>query len=204
MSRSFKIIPRYYDDERKLYKHSTIEFNPGITVLVGCNGSGKTTLLRQIERQLDDKDIPYVFYDNLRDGNNHSMQRALDSGNIGFLATMACSSEGERITVNLGNVARQIGYMVQHQKGDEYWVLLDAIDSGLSVDQVIEVKKYLFHFILEREKTKNIYIVCSANEYEMCDGEPCFNIVDCKYVVINSYEDYKKEVMKTRKYKDKW
>lgn len=204
MSRSFKIISRYYDDKRKLYKHSTVEFNPGITVLVGCNGSGKTTLLRQIERQLDDKDIPYVFYDNLRDGNNHSMQRALDSGNIDFLATMMCSSEGEKITANLGNVARQIGYMVQHQKGDEYWVLLDAIDSGLSVDQVLEVKKYLFHFILEHEKTKNIYIVCSANEYEMCDGEPCFNIVDGKYVEINSYEDYKKEVMKTRKYKDKW
>lgn len=204
MSRSFKIFPRYYDDERKLYKHSTVEFNPGVTVLVGCNGSGKTTLLRQIERQLDDKDIPYVYYDNLRDGNDHSMQWALDSGNIEFLATLTCSSEGERITVNLGNVARQIGYMVHHQKGDEYWVLLDAIDSGLSVDQVLEVKKYLFHFILEHEKTKNIYIICSANEYEMCDGEPCFNIVDGKYVEINSYEDYKKEVMKTRKYKDKW
>lgn len=204
MSRQFKIEPRYYDDNRKLYKHSTIEFNPGITILIGCNGSGKTTLLHQIKTQLDKTDTPNILYDNLHDGGSNGMSKAFYDNDYALGATMMCSSEGERISLNLGTAARKFGYMMTHSTGNERWVLLDAVDSGLSIDQVQDVKEYLFHFMLETEKDKELYIICSANEYEMCVGEPCFNIVDGKYVDINSYEDYKKEILKTRKYKDKW
>lgn len=204
MGRQFKIIPRYYDDDRKLYKHSTIEFNPGITILVGCNGSGKTTLLHQIKTQLDKLDIPNMLYDNLYDGGSNGKEAAFFHGDDVLGVTMMCSSEGECIALNLGTAARKFGYMMIHSTGNERWVLLDAIDSGLSIDQVQEVKNDLFHLMLDMEKDKELYIICSANEYEMCAGEPCFNIVDGKYVEINNYEDYKKEILKTRKYKDKW
>lgn len=204
MGRQFKIEPRYYDDNRKLYKHSTIEFNPGITILIGCNGSGKTTLLQQIKTQLDKTDTPNILYDNLHDGGSNGMSAAFFHDDIQLAATMMCSSEGEQISLNLGTAARKFGYMMTHSTGNERWVLLDAIDSGLSIDQVQEVKNNLFHLMLDLEKDKELYIICSANEYEMCVGEPCFNIVDGKYVDINNYDDYKREVLKTRKYKDKW
>lgn len=204
MGRQFKIESRYYDDDRKLYKHSTMEFNPGITILIGCNGSGKTTLLHQIKTQLDKTDTPNILYDNLHDGGSNGMSKAFFHNDIQLAATMVCSSEGEQISLNLGTAARKFGYMMSHSEGNERWVLLDAIDSGLSIDQVQEVKNNLFHFMLEQEKNRELYIICSANEYEMCVGEPCFNIVDGKYVEINSYEDYKKEILNTRKYKDKW
>ncbi len=204
MGRQFKIISRYYDDKRKLYKYPTIEFNPGITILIGCNGSGKTTLLHQIKTQLDKTDTPNILYDNLRDGGTNGREAAFFHGDDVLGATMMCSSEGECIALNLGTAARKFGYMMTHSTGNERWVLLDAIDSGLSIDQVQEVKNDLLHLMLDMEKDKELYIICSANEYEMCVGEPCFNIVDGKYVEINNYEDYKKEILKTRKYKDKW
>lgn len=204
MGRQFKIEPKYYDDDRKLYKHSTIEFEPGITILVGCNGSGKSTLLRQISDQLKKEDIPYVYYDNLEDGGSGGKSRAFFYNDFSLGATLMCSSEGEQITLNLGNCARKVGYMMFNTEGDEKWILLDAIDSGLSIDQVQDVKQDLFHMILDMNTDKTVYIICAANEYEMCVGEACFNIADGKYVEIKSYEDYKREVLKTRKYKDKW
>ena len=87
----------------------------------------------------------------------------------------------------------------------EYWILLDAIDSGLSIDNVIDIKKYLFDTIVEDAKKNDftVFIVVSANEYEMCVGEKCFNIQDGKYEDISSYEDFKSVVLRTRDYKVK-
>ena len=38
MGRIFTVNPKYYDDNRKLYKHNKFEIEPGITILIGCNG----------------------------------------------------------------------------------------------------------------------------------------------------------------------
>lgn len=91
------------------------------------------------------------------------------------------------------------------EEPNEYWILLDAIDSGLSIDNVIDVKKYLFDTIVEDAKKNNftVFIVVSANEYEMCVGEKCFNVQDGKYEDISSYEDFKSVVLRTRDYKVK-
>lgn len=53
MSRKFKIERDYYADGEYLYKKKHVEFEPGLTVLVGCNGCGKTTLMRQIRLQVE-------------------------------------------------------------------------------------------------------------------------------------------------------
>ena len=43
-------------DETKLFKFSSVELQPGITILVGCNGSGKTTLLDRLNYQINHTD----------------------------------------------------------------------------------------------------------------------------------------------------
>ena len=40
------------------------------------------------------------------------------------------------------------------------------------------------------------------DEYEMARGEMCFDVVNCRYVNIKSYDRYRKIVMKSREYKD--
>ena len=50
----------------------------------------------------------------------------------------------------------------------------------------------------------DLYILISTNNYELCIGEACYNVQDCKYIEIDSYETFKKIVKKTRENKSKF
>lgn len=87
-------------------------------------------------------------------------------GDWSFVATSMASSEGENINKNLGNLVEKlkefmvtgriadrftrIGDAFAKISGSEYkvpdtrerWLLLDAIDSGFSIDNVIEAKDF--------------------------------------------------------------
>ena len=230
MSRRFYLSNNYYDEKEELYKHQNITIKPGVTVLVGCNGVGKTTLLCQLQDKLKKKDIPCVFYDNLEEGGSSSISESLFCGDIAFGATAMCSSEGENIVMNMGKLAKRLGNFIQTGKDKtrysqmaavfksasdiqteaknipkERWILLDAIDSGLSVDNIVDIKEYLFKTILEHSENLGIdtYIVISANEYEMARGEQGFLVHEGKYVPIDSYEEYRDLVLLSRAYKEK-
>ena len=229
MSRKFKLEKDYYDEGVNLYKRGTIEINPGVTVLVGCNGIGKTTLLHQIKYRLKKENIPCILFDNLKDGGNHSVSEAGFFGDFGFMATAMCSSEGENIVMNMGKLASRLGTFVKEGKDPKYknkealariianengedfiepeipkerWILLDAVDSGLSVDNIVEIKEYLFKTILEHNYGNEIYIVVSANEYEMARGEQCFDVYNGRYASIKSYEKYRNLVLKSKEWKN--
>lgn len=76
MSRKFKIIRDYHKEGEFLYQKKHVEFEPGLTVLIGCNGCGKTTLMRQVRLQVE-KDLKnpcVVHFDNFADGGHNSMQ----------------------------------------------------------------------------------------------------------------------------------
>jgi len=62
LSRKFKIIRNYWENDQILYRKANIEINPGLTVLVGCNGSGKTTLIHQLKGLLDKEKITYTSF----------------------------------------------------------------------------------------------------------------------------------------------
>ena len=66
----FKLPRKGYTDNRQIYKHGTVNINPGITIIIGCNGSGKTTMLHEIKGQADKLKIPTYMYDNLNSSDN--------------------------------------------------------------------------------------------------------------------------------------
>lgn len=228
MSRKIKLWENPYGDG-SLYNKKYITFNPGLTVLVGCNGIGKTTLLRNIKASLKDKDIPYITFDNLQDGGDNAREKAGFEKDFSFLAASITSSEGENIVMNIGNLAAKLRHFISTgENGDkmsefielinsnlklnkkksintnERWILLDAIDSGLSIDNVCEIK-YLFETIFNDTKSqdKDIYIIASANEYELANGENCLDVINGKFVKFKDYEDYKNLILMTRKEKEK-
>ena len=229
-SRNFRFHKDVYDKGVNIYKKGSATIYPGITVLVGCNGSGKTTLMHIIKEKLTEHKIPLIYYNNLLDGGNDSMQEALMRGNMEFLIESALSSEGERIVLNLRKVIDQILYFMKNRTikksssvalmeslrrasgisdtdesdnaPDELWILIDAADSGLSIDNIIDLKFVLNRAILDNRTGKTFYIVVSCNEYEMCEGEQCFDVHKMKYVSIKSYSKFKKVVLESRKYKD--
>lgn len=206
MTHKFKIERDYYDTGEKIYNKSSVEIKEGLTVLCGCNGCGKTTLLHQIERILRKEKIPVVTFDNLRDGGDRSIESSLDiGGDMDFVFQASHSSEGENIYLNIGKFARKMKVFVKKYKSEkEIFFLMDAIDSGLSIDHVIDFKKF-FNVVIEDCRSKGIspYIIVSANEYELARKSPCLDTLNLKYVNFPTYESYRDYIIRTRKAKNK-
>lgn len=203
--REFQLTKCPYNEDEVIFKQTKITLETGVTVLVGCNGSGKSTFIKQIKDQLGQAGFNPISYDNLNDGNVTAKSRAGWVGDMTLLATLMTSSEGEQIVANLGTVARSIGSFVSKHREelDEIWIFLDAIDSGTSIDNIVDIKEYLFKTILEDNQNKDVYIIVSANEYEMCNGEKCFDVTNGRYREFKTYNAYKNFILKSREYKDK-
>ena len=201
LHRDFEITRDYYDEGKFLYKKDRITLYPRLTVLVGCNGAGKSTLLKQIKRQLDKDDIEYYSYDNKDDG-RFARDKALQSGDFSTLSALCFSSEGEETVVKMNNVAFGIGNYVRTNNQDQLWILLDAIDSGISIDNILDFKD-LFNTVIEDFKYKEVYIIVSANTYEMCKDENCFDVQNGVYRSFVNYDDYKKFILDSSKFKHK-
>lgn len=221
-----------YDRGWSLTKPKEILINPGLTVLVGCNGAGKTTLLNNIEEQLKREKVPCYSYDNLHEGGSNSVGNALLYENISLVAYLMTASEGEQIQENFGTMLENVHEFLQTGKINtkenrilnafqslldskenedneselinERWLLLDAIDSGLSVDAVVNVIDVL-NFILKDAKRMGVklFIVITANEYELCRRNKCFDVNSGQYIEFKDYEDYRKFILKSREKKDK-
>lgn len=230
MSRKFKLEKNYYDNGVDLYKKKTVTIKPGVTVLVGCNGIGKTTLMRQMESQLKKQKIPHMKYDNYEDGGHKSISSNAFFEDFGFVATAVQSSEGENIVMNMVRLSSRIGQFVKTAldndksikltkaienifKKDEdkenkieipaeRWIFLDAIDSGMSVDNIVDIKEYLFKTIFKNNYGNEIYIIVSANEYEMARNEQCFDVYNGNYITFNDYEEYRKFILESKEWKN--
>lgn len=212
-----------YDAGFSTTRLKEIEFKEGLTVLVGCNGIGKTTLLMNIREFCKEQDIPVLSYDNLKDGGLHAMDSAMYHGDTGLFGALYSSSEGESIKINFGThigkireflkigFCNRLGDKVSKIMGRETPVkdkrrviLFDGIDSGLSVDAVVEVKQ-IFDLILKDSQAAHVetYIIVSANEYELARNAACFNTAMGKYIELPDYEAYRSFVLKTREQKEK-
>lgn len=144
-------------------------------------------------------------------------------------ASLATSSEGESISINLGTFVgsihnflktgevdtqgsrlaaafRRAGELEEEEKSksNQRWILLDAADSGLSIDNVIDLKD-VFNLMIEDAQSLGVelYILISANEYELASESNCFDVMRCKYVKFNDYAEFKDFILETRELKNK-
>ena len=206
MSNTFKVkLVRKYYDNHIFFKKSEVEFEPGVTVLVGCNGYGKTTMLECIKAQCRTDDIFFIEFESIGD-RQRDRSAAGFYGDINFLTSSFCSSEGEKITMSLGKFAGNLGNFVRkHSDVKTLVVTMDALDSGYSIDNVVEAKELLFKTVLEDCESKGIelYIFVTANAYELTSREKCFDPIKGEYISFDNYEQYREFVLDTRKAKDR-
>ena len=207
MEHNFKISKDWYGDGNNIYKRASVTIKDGLTILCGCNGCGKTTLLHQIKAQLEQEQIPVLSFDNLSDGGSRLRQKKLWMGDTSFTATSLLSSEGENIVMGTGDFARKMGGFVRsHESAKEIFFLLDAIDSGLSIDNVIDLKRDLFSVVIDDCRNRGItaYIIVSANEYELARSEDqCLDTLNLKYRKFPTYEAFRRYIITTRKAKSR-
>ena len=202
MSRYFNLYNDWYGDDYEIFKNYQIKIDTGLTVLVGCNGAGKTTMLNQIEDMLDRENIPVLFHNNMTNGERDLKGKATFYGDFEMVARLMSSSEGENIVNVLGEVARKMGDLSRkNPKAKELWFLFDSIDSGLSIDNVIEFKEQLIPVVLENNKDKDIYFVVSTNGYEFARGENCLDVISGEYVKFACYEEYRRFILKSKEQK---
>ena len=199
-----------FDDGLKLYQRKNFTFVPGLNSLVGCNGSGKSTLIDYFLIDTLRKDhIEYYKYNDRRQGGSMLMDRMLNvDSDINGLARMFMSSEGERIVCGLERVIMSLPNFFKENKGKPAFLVLDAIDSGMSVDEIGEIKALFLDTVIPDAKNRfnvDLFIVIAANNYEWCNDDRINNIdiTKAKSVKFKSYEDYVAQIKASRTFKDK-
>jgi len=196
----------WYEDwySRNMYGLTDIELHEGITTLVGCNGSGKTTFIKQLKHILEEKEIVFLDYNNLG-MEQKALSKAGFIGDWTKVANTIQSSEGENIYDNFGFFLRTLGTKVRKMNsGNKFFIFVDGIDSGLSIDLIEEMKDVFRNVILPDLKKRGIeaYIIITANSYELVENTKCFSLMLGKYVRFEDYNDYKTYIMETKEYKN--
>lgn len=196
------------DAGRRLYRKKSVDFLSGTTIMVGPNGVGKTTLINCIEDIIRDNNIKVFDYDNLHSGGKASLDSALFYNDLSSFATIISSSEGENILFNirssLGKIKRYIDSQME-KKNEPAVLLFDAIDSGLSLDFMFEIKR-LFNAIVDSEPEeyqKRIFIICTSNSYELARGFRCWDVKGSKEIYFNKYQEYADFIIDKRRAIDK-
>lgn len=187
-------------DDYNLFKKHTFSFNEGLNCLIGKNGSGKSTLLKEIKDVLSKDSIDVFYYAN-EDSEKRGLQGFLESSNINKLIRNYQSSEGQNIYNNFSDVVPYIGDFVRKnikKKSKEIFILIDGLDSGLSIDYICELKDFFIDLIIKDCIKIDIkpYVILSANSFEFCKNVECIRVSDAKHFRFDTYEDFKKIYIK--------
>ena len=191
-----QIPTKPYDDE-KIYSKAEHTFNDGITILVGQNGAGKSTILFFLKEQCQKEKIPIFLYDNYTDGGEKAKSKYAFHNDFTALATAMCSSEGQQIFMNFGYMMSSLGGFVKKNKGAEKIVIaFDAIDSGLDLANIAEIKDFLESVVEDiRKDGTEAYVLITANSYGFVKNSRCYDVAKNKEITFDSYEAYEKFIL---------
>ena len=186
----------------KLHRPYDLTLYPGITILVGRNGSGKTTLLKQIGEYCDTNKYKYFEYSDMRNGRSNGMELALLHEDFNMVSTLFDSSEGQNVYNNFAYSLSKMGKFVREAPEDKpSFILLDSIDSGLSIDLIREIKDFFNEVLLKDINNKPIYILVTTNQYEFTIGYRCINVKNGKDITFKSYRSYASFICRKRRSK---
>ena len=208
---TFPVINNPFDDDRNFYHKRKVTFRPGITTVFGCNGSGKSTLFRQLKDFSSSRGTPCYFFDNAGNDGGQSFSRnnlgkyfsGLGNDNNLSLGIQGWfSSEGENVVYSLSAFfSGVLQNITMAETYGEAYIIIDALDSGLSYDVISIVKKTLFDFYEKHKNKLDLYILLSSNSWEMSEGTNCFSLEKMKYMDIRSYSTFCKQILQSAKRK---
>ena len=190
------LVQNYYN----LYQNPNFQFNEGINIIIGKNGSGKTTLIMEMQEELKHKDIPYYEYRN-EDYEGKTKQQFLEDGDMKKLVRSIYNSEGQEIKFNFSLQVDKLGQFIRdniQSNHTEVFVLMDGMDSGLSIDGIDEILDLFNKLVIPDCKKHNMkcYVVITANCYEFVRNNKCINVTTGEEVTFDSYENYRDYILR--------
>lgn len=223
-----------YGSDSVMFEKDYITLKDGLSVIIGCNGSGKSTLLRIIKEHCIMHNIPMLYYNNLNDGGYHSRCNRVTFSDMKYTSGSLQSSEGESILIALNNIVDKVIKIINNLKSskdpydkvrgnldyisnifkyetnntkwetDKLFLLFDSVDSGLSLDTIYDIKKYMIDPVINRCKNSNInlFLVVTSNKFELTNNTRCILANKLEYININSYQQFKNVIVESRIMKD--
>lgn len=191
-------------DEIGIFPKKTLELDEGITVLIGCNGSGKSTLLHEIRDVFEgDKDYVFLGFDNEHEGGIHELGHRLFRMGASEAGSFLLSSEGERIYATLAGFIAKLGSTLEKEpKGKPAIITMDAVDSGFSLDNIIELRHFFEDLINEFQAGRKLYIVIASNAFATCKGAYSIDVTTFQEHYLVDYNDFERIIMESRERKD--
>lgn len=175
------------EDIYGLHKGFDLTLKPGFTALVGPNGAGKMTLLSQIKTYADQNNIHVWQYSNRREG-RHMAEAAAMENRLDFVAASLTASEGEQVAMHFGYTIKDLrGFVLT--ASSPIFILLDAIDSGASIDRARELRKF-FDLIIDTEADREVYIIMAVNHFELARNTDCVHVRTGEHMTFPDYETY--------------
>lgn len=191
---------------RRLFYRKSCTLKPGVTILVGCNGSGKTSLIHSLEGTISIFST-YADYSDTSDGRSSAREMFAFYNNLEAVATSMMSSEGENVSINLIHAIHTIKQYIaeNHEIFKKFYIFLDGIDSGTDIETIDFIKDTIFKDLISVFDAYGItlYIVASANNYELVRDMDCMEVYSGKYRRFSDYEEYRNYILKTYQYKIK-
>lgn len=176
-------------EDEKVLLFETLTPHKYLNLLAGANGSGKSTLLDRIKKEeiYIDKDEEYEVISYINSENNKRYEEInekeytkgiVDKWNANNL------SEGQSIIYSTLEFFEEL----KRRKKGNYVVLLDEIDSGLSVDNINMLCHLITDLIVER---KDMQFFIAINNYHWVHVfKRVINMYNGQQRDINSYTEY--------------
>lgn len=189
---------------RNLYKDQYALFTPNeINTLIGCNSSGKSTMLRKIEEILYTNGFPYILYDNIDNSFKWLHERIHESIHYRNLSEGEVIAKASSKYINVltdiivGTIIRDKKFR-KYRDLDNIFLLLDSIDTGYSIDNILNLTGILNGLIcLAKKNKKRLYIIAAANNFEFIQGNRSWDVQASKEIFFNKYEEYKQRIIET-------
>ena len=182
-----------YSESRSKY---AVFIPNALTIVVGHNGYGKSSYISGLESHLKRKGIEYIKWSDSANGRTNGMNQFLWAGDNEGVASMAFHSEGQAMMASFSRICiRECGRkakLAKDGKLKELFVIIDQLDSGLDVYWINDLKRLFKKSIIPNMNKYGVtvYVVMTANSYELAKGEHCFDPVTRRGIIFNSYTEY--------------
>jgi predicted ATP-binding protein involved in virulence len=177
------------------------DFKNEISVILAPNGGGKTTTLINLETELKKKNISVFLYSHYKDNYKLGKQgRDEIFADVNNVIYSHFKSEGEELQYSFNEWLEKnifnVMFSIREHKSNikELCILIDELDSGLSLDKIIDTVSIFEHFLKDaRNAGVKMKIILSANSYELASQykNSCYWLKTGKLIKIDTYDDFK-------------